>query len=459
MSCTARKELFSKQHYQNLIVTKDSSIKLKKPPSARSELWSNFSQVYHSDIAQDYIVCHECHIVLKWTSETEDYSTIKERIVESYAEFCALDNKTFETVAGDGFISLAKQLMNAGALIGTGFSVNELLPHPTTVSRNVTRTYNKLKQQLILFCENVQHFTITCDFWTESLTGTYPHVFSGISRVQLSLVECLHYGGISLHFVDVGFNLQMFILACKLYDLPNQKAYNIRDFVNIVVEEFGLKINEDIFIVSDNESKMVAAFRDGVIRIGCSAHYINKVIQHAFELEEPCCSGVQALFSLVRDIITYVRQIHKQSSLSICVQNYCKIRFSNVYIMFNTFVMVYNELPSILNTTQRQNYLKINYVELEQLTRYLTYFHDVIEKLSCERTPTVHLVVSYKQFLLNKSKEHNDDCLHLVQLKRYISKHFNDYWIIHDIHYIAMLLHPNLKSYQLIPDKKNMLLH
>ncbi|CAM4887879.1 unnamed protein product [Rotaria socialis] len=470
MSCTVRKELFSKQYYQNLIVTKDSSIKLKKPPSARSELWSNFSQVYHSDIAQDYIVCHECHIVLKWTSETgtnvmknhncgnkftskkstpsrqrtissylppsqEDYSTIKERIVESCAEFCALDNKAFETVAGDGFISLAKQLMNAGALIGTGFSVNELLPHPTTVSRNVTRTYNKLKQQLILFCGNVQHFTITCDFWTESLTG-------------------LHYGGISLHFVDVGFNLQMFILACKLYDLPNQKAYNIRDFVNIVVEEFGLKINEDIFIVSDNEPKMVAAFRDGVIRIGCSAHYINKVIQHAFELEEPCCSGVQALFSLVRDIITYVRQIHKQSSLSICVQNYCKVRFSSVYIMLNTFVMVYNELPSILNTTQRQNYLKINYVELEQLTRYLKYFHDVIEKLSCEGTPAIHLVVSYKQFLLNKSNEHDDDCLHLVQLKRYISKHLNDYWIIHDIHYIAMLLHPNLKSYQLIPDKK-----
>ncbi|CAF2033247.1 unnamed protein product [Rotaria magnacalcarata] len=219
----------------------------------------------------------------------------------------------------------------------------------------------------------------------------------------------------------------MFILACELYDLPNQKAHNIRDFVNIVVEEFGLKINEDIFIVSENEPKMVAAFSDGVIRIGCNAHYINNVIQHAFEFEESCCSGVQTFFSLVQDIITYVRQTHKQSSLSTCVQNYCKIRFSSVYIMLNTFVMVYNKLLSILNTTQSQNYLKINYVELEQLTRYLKYFHDVIDKLSCERTPTIHLVISYKQFLLNKSNDDDDDCLHLVQLKRYISKHPNDY--------------------------------
>jgi hypothetical protein len=87
----------------------------------------------------------------------------------------------------------------------------------------------------------------------------------------------------------------MFILACKLYDLPNQKAYNIRDFVNTMVEEFGLKIHEDIFVVSDNEPKMISAFREGVNRIGCSAHYISKVIQHAFELEESRCSGAQEL--------------------------------------------------------------------------------------------------------------------------------------------------------------------
>jgi hypothetical protein len=204
----------------------------------------------------------------------------------------------------------------------------------------------------------------------------------------------LHYGGVSLHFVDVSFNTRMFILACKLYDLPNQKSYNVRDFVYTVVEEFGLKIHEDIFIVSDNEPKMICAFREGVIRIGCSAHYINKVIQHAFELEDSRCSGVQELFANVREIVTYVRQIHKQSSLSICVQN--KVRFSSVYIMLNTFFIAYNELPSILNNNQRQNYLKINFNGLEQVTKYLKYFHDVIEKLSCDKTPTLHLVVPYK---------------------------------------------------------------
>jgi hypothetical protein len=183
MASTVNKQTFSKHDYQNLVVTNDPSISLIKPSTARSELWSKFSQLYHLNIAQNYIVCNLCRVVLKWSSESgtrvmknhncenkstsktstssttpsrqrtissympptpDNYSSIKDRIVEACAEFCAVDGKPFETVAGEGFINLAKQLMNAGALIGTGFSVNDLLPHSTTVSvsfSNITYIY------------------------------------------------------------------------------------------------------------------------------------------------------------------------------------------------------------------------------------------------------------------------------------------------------------------------------
>ncbi|CAF3307556.1 unnamed protein product [Rotaria sp. Silwood2] len=374
----------------------------------------------------------------------DNYSSIKERIVEACVEFFALDGKPFDTVTGEGFINLAKQLMNAGASIGTGFSVNDLLPHSTTVSRNVDRVYARLKDQLILLCQNVQHFALTCDFWTEPYTGMYSYVLKSSS---------LHYGGISLHFVNSDFYLRIFILACKLYDLPNQKAYNIRDFVNTTLEEFSLKLNEEIFVVSDNEPKMVCVFKDDATRVGCSAHYINKALEHAFKLDESLCTGVQKLFLIVQDIISYIRQSHKQSSLSVCVQNYCKIRFSTVYIMLNTFLMIYNELTSVLNNNQRQKFLKINYIELEQPTKYLKHFHDVLEKLCCEQTPILHLVIPYKQLLINRSSKNDDDHQNLIQLKRYLSEHLKDYWIIQEIHYVAMLLHPNLKSFYLIPNE------
>ena len=66
----------------------------------------------------------------------DNYSSIKDRIVEAYVEFCALDGKSFDTVAGEGFINLAKWLMNTDVLIGTGCPVNDLLPHSTSVSKN-----------------------------------------------------------------------------------------------------------------------------------------------------------------------------------------------------------------------------------------------------------------------------------------------------------------------------------
>ena len=110
------------------------------------------------------------------------------------------------------------------------------------------------------------------------------------------------------------------------------------------MEEFGLKVNEDMFVVSDNEPKMVRAFKDDTTRVGCSVHYINKVLEHAFKLDESLCAGVQKIYFTVREIISYISQSHAQSALSVCIQNYCKTRFSAIYIMLNTFLMINNEL-------------------------------------------------------------------------------------------------------------------
>ena len=55
----------------------------------------------------------------------DNYSSIKDRIIEACVEPCALDGRPFDTVSGEGFINLAKQLINAGALMGTGYSVND----------------------------------------------------------------------------------------------------------------------------------------------------------------------------------------------------------------------------------------------------------------------------------------------------------------------------------------------
>ncbi|CAF2155919.1 unnamed protein product, partial [Rotaria magnacalcarata] len=76
--------------------------------------------------------------------------------------------------------------------------------------------------------------------------------------------------------------------------------------------------------------------------------------------------------------------------------NYCDTCFNGVYLMLDSFLKVYHELPTILADEQKRTYLKIVRDEMELLCLYLKQFHDVIEKLSCEKTLTLHLVVPYK---------------------------------------------------------------
>ncbi|CAF4213883.1 unnamed protein product, partial [Rotaria magnacalcarata] len=65
--------------------------------------------------------------------------------------------------------------------------------------------------------------------------------------------------------------------------------------------------------VTDNENKMKSAFKDDCVRVGCSAHYLNKILQHAFTNNNTICDAVQLLFKSVRAIVTYIRQSRKQS--------------------------------------------------------------------------------------------------------------------------------------------------
>ncbi|CAF1085848.1 unnamed protein product [Rotaria magnacalcarata] len=167
------KATLSKVEIQTLATSNDPSISFAKPANVRSEVWTNYSQVYYKTEGLDYIICLQCRVVLKWISE------------------------------------------------------------------------------------------------------------NGI-----------HYGGLSLHYIDAQLNLRVFTLACRAYDYTTQHSINIRLFVDKILEEFNLPLNDHVFIVTDNENKMKSAFKDDVKRIGCSAHYINKVLEHASKNDSINCDAV-----------------------------------------------------------------------------------------------------------------------------------------------------------------------
>ena len=220
--------LLSKNEIQELVSSDDPSIAFMKPENTRSECWKNFSQIFHTKVAQDFVICLECKTILKWTSAngtrvmthhnclknkntpthsprqrtissycqstslSSEYPIFQKRITDACVEFCAIDGRPFESVAGAGFLNLAKQLVSVGACLGTSVCAAKLLPHPSTVSigftlnckmtfdkkihfsqisRHVERMYIDLKTQLVSLCKSLRFFSLTTDFWTEKFTG------------------------------------------------------------------------------------------------------------------------------------------------------------------------------------------------------------------------------------------------------------------------------------------------
>jgi pyruvate/oxaloacetate carboxyltransferase len=77
---------------------------------------------------------------------------------------------------------------------------------------------------------------------------------------------------------------------------------------------------------------MIAALR-GANRVGCSDHYINKVLEHSFTLKQSNCVEVIRIFDVVKTLVANFRRSHRQIKLSRKLQTFSSTRFSGAYCM------------------------------------------------------------------------------------------------------------------------------
>lgn len=243
----------------------------------------------------------------------------------------------------------------------------------------------------------------------------------------------INYCGIAIRYVDDDFKLFSFILGCYVYDAPSHSATHFRDFVDSKLQEYNLQLDASKFVVSDNEPKMIAAFRDKCTRIGCSDHYLNKQLQHSFEsteiyinkatVEKVNCEVAQNIFLNVKKIVTNVRRAHRQQQLSMKLQSYSETRFNGAMIMLDIFRKVFYELPAILTSTKSMdNYNLIDKESLDDICRFLQPFEEVIEILSEDQRPTLHRVIPLRQCLINKCETTENDTTAVLELKLFLGE-------------------------------------
>ncbi|CAF2957899.1 unnamed protein product [Rotaria sp. Silwood2] len=212
----------------------------------------------------------------------------------------------------------------------------------------------------------------------------------------------------------------MFSLGCFPYEMKNKRASTIRSFVNGTLKTFGLALDSEKFVVTNNEPIMTCTFNTDCKRIGCSDHYINKQLQHTFTtktIDEKLvdCDVAQELFNNAKIMVSNIRRSHKQQNLSKKLILYADTRFYGAYAMLNVFSSIFDELVQILDSKLLTTYSRINDDFLLDICRFLLPFDTVIKALS---------------------------------------KRLDEKWELADEHLIAAVLHPNNKHLHKSPHLK-----
>ncbi|CAF4114238.1 unnamed protein product [Rotaria sordida] len=88
--------------------------------------------------------------------------------------------------------------------------------------------------------------------------------------------------------------------------------------------------------------------------------------------------------------------------------------------------------------SDNENRMRCAFVDLKRV---------VVEKLSDEKRPTIHLVVPLRQYLINCCVIHDDDEGGLISIKKFIDDQIKTMWISQDEHLLATILHPQLKHF------------
>lgn len=182
--------------------------KIHNPQGSKSNVWNKFNIIHDvlNKTNLKYVQCSICKQILSYNAKggtsrllrhdcqkiiKEDTITatpkvtnffvkknqvsvkvtneIKKDLTECLVDYCAIDLRSFESVAGIGFELVANKFLQIGAKHGA-VEANKIIPDPTTVSRHILerkeKLFQTLKPELTEVFEN-KNCAATTDMWTD----------------------------------------------------------------------------------------------------------------------------------------------------------------------------------------------------------------------------------------------------------------------------------------------------
>lgn len=449
---------------------------LRKPTSGKSDVWESFSCVIDANGKKlPFVQCDKCLKVLPFCSHKTGTSGLrrhscpitkgqtklaftksllvpekfKKETRDKCVQFVCQDIRPYDTISGKGFTQLAQHLVDTAARIGK-FDVCEILPHPTTVSRNVEMRAQSLRKHVVEeITATISKFgcAVTADIWTETYRKT-----SFLSA--------------TIHYVNEQSELHSRVLFAAPFDPSTSKTgENIRRHLLQNLRVFGIDatdMGKKIIFVTDRGANMISALRE-YTRLNCTAHILNVTLSSAFGpaiIEKS--PEIASLLTDVKKLVTYFKHSGQQGKLKKSLKQSIETRWNSNFDMLNSVLEQYEDIASVL--TESNNYDKIGRISistLKLLVSFLKPFKEATDDLETDNTaPSASLVLPWSVRLIEHCTSATKDPLLseiatvcVTRLKELLSADSTSSHSVHMLYKIATFLTPNLRGLRMLDER------
>jgi hypothetical protein len=406
-------------------------VKSNRTKRKQSAIWEKFQCILRSDNQRivPYVVCTGCNNVYSYT-RTSGTSTLakhkcanpqstepgrpkihsfmkrsatneeKKVIALSAVKLCAIDLTPFNIVAGNGFKDFVQCCMDASARSHGRLMVDDLLPNPTTVSRNVATVegdiVKRLKQEFYMqsIIESVG-LSFTTDMYTEDYT-----------KVSYSVMTC--------HWINNLFELHHSTLGCKTFpEDERHTTHNIKLETVKILAEYGLNDlphDETVLVTDDGPGNTGQQGIETLFtRICCADHKLGTIITTVLNKTTSQTDGhtskpfyryqddlptILLMIDGCKSLVQYFNQANLQHKLPKTLKKENATRWSSLYEMLYSIHDVYGEACDIIKLKHKESKMAdIPKALLHELLLFLDHFKIATKRLECAMTPTMHLVV------------------------------------------------------------------
>lgn len=357
--------------------------KLIPKSNAKGTFWNCFEVVVFTETEQNtnYVCCKKCHNLMSYklskgsshlsrhkcavltsepSSSIDQYfnkkpkTNIPQNVIkdcqQKCVQFCSQDIRPMDIVAGSGFKNLANYLISVGSKYGE-VSAENLLPHPTTVQRNMLKITD-IKREVVI--DHVRSFieeelvAATTDMWTDNY-------------------KKMSYISLTLHFIE-DWKLKMNNVYTGQFPIEERKTgENIRKclkkfFVSWRIDSPQNNILTKLTWVTDQGSNIKSAL-EGVNRINCAAHMLSNTLKHTFDTkflmgeDENCVTRpIINLIHTSKTLVGYMKRTGDVNKLSKTLVQETEIRWNTRLVMLVSIEEQYEEIIKLYeNEPQRFN--------------------------------------------------------------------------------------------------------